>query len=57
MTVYELIQQLQDCEMPDAEVRIIVRSKDDAYMHGTEINQVYYSSLVDNTVIVGAREQ
>lgn len=58
MTVYELIQQLQDCDKPDAEIRLVVEVADDVrieYLHPV-IKEVFYSSLVSNTVVVRAGE-
>mgnify|MGYP003501219664 CR=1 FL=1 len=60
MTVYELMQQLQDCDRPDAEVRLVVEVEVEGdvraeYIHPA-IKEVFYSSLVSNTVVVSASE-
>lgn len=58
MTVSELIQQLQDCDRPDAEIRLVVEVEGDVrteYIHPA-IKEVFYSSLVSNTVVVSGEQ-
>jgi len=52
MTVHELIKQLQDCDKPDAEVRLLIREEGHPTVGEYEVHDVYYRSTVDNTVYI-----
>ncbi len=64
MTVYELIQQLQECDKPDAVIRVRVATPKDrsgersfelyAVEQGELATDVYYDSVSSNEVIIEA---
>ena len=62
MTVYELIQQLQECDKPDAVIRVRVATPEDgkrsfelyAVEKGGLATDVYYDSISSNEVIIEA---
>lgn len=55
MTVSELIQALHDCDKPDAEVLLTLKSGDGVYQSDGDLNDVYYESVTENTVILEGR--
>lgn len=52
MTVNDLIQALQDCDKPDADVLLLVRHKGTSSRTSGKLSDVYFESVSDNTVIV-----
>lgn len=54
MTVQELIEQLQQCDKPDATVRIQFRSATMPATSSEKITDVYYDSVADNEVNIEA---
>jgi hypothetical protein len=50
MTVYELIQQLQDCDKPDATASIRVRQPNG--WTDVLVEDVYYHSIASNEVVL-----
>lgn len=54
MTVYELIQQLQDCDKPDATVVLYIENATGS-MEGRSVMDVYYESITANEVVVNAK--